>query len=432
MLKNLKEKLSWLMLYGALLGSTLSSNAAQVFIATDRILDLAIEGRGFFSLRRPEDNVMFATRAGHFTVDAAGFIVAFNGLRLQGFGDWTLNTVTDLRFDSDTRPATVSLSSEPVDMAIDNLGRINITLADTSRYVRGQVLLQDFGTSDALGNIDGVLYRVTVESKPLMQLSIPLNNGLGRILSRNLEVIDVSPTISAQVLDPFAQRPINRTGGPLDLAILGEGYLVVKETSPGPLFATRKGNFTVSEDGFLVTDSGLRLQGVLISNAGGLSDIQIDMASWTLPGESPPTLVNFWITGAGRIEAELSDTRRVVIGDVVLQRFEKPNLLRPTKEALYSNLEAAVPIGRPVLAGTAGVGTIIVGALEDLKPHSALWMTLRANGKLGSKYTVEMSRDFGNWSHLATIVFSGYSGADTLDKQAIPDSSRYYRMRLER
>lgn len=52
----------------------------------------------------------------------------------------------------------------------------------------------------------------------------------------------------------FTQGGLKETGGPLDMAILGEGFFKVR-TEVGD-FYTRNGNFQVSPDGILITNQG--------------------------------------------------------------------------------------------------------------------------------------------------------------------------------
>src|SRR5690606_27514618 len=54
------------------------------FETTNRQTDGAIEGRGFFILEGPQGRAY--TRAGVFTLDAEGYLVSPNGLRVQGYG----------------------------------------------------------------------------------------------------------------------------------------------------------------------------------------------------------------------------------------------------------------------------------------------------------------------------------------------------------
>ena len=69
------------------------------------------------------------------------------------------------------------------------------------------------------------------------------------------------------------------TGVPTDMAIDGDGFFVVKE--PGqqqsPNMFTRAGQFRFDKDGFMVSQSGARVQGYNSSGDGNLSGVLSDM-----------------------------------------------------------------------------------------------------------------------------------------------------------
>ena len=66
------------------------------------------------------------------------------------------------------------------------------------------------------------------------------------------------PDVNVQT--DFSQGPLRETGNPLDVALEGEGFFVV-EMPNGEAAYTRQGSFTINGNGFLVTQSGLRVQG---------------------------------------------------------------------------------------------------------------------------------------------------------------------------
>jgi flagellar basal-body rod protein FlgF len=63
----------------------------------------------------------------------------------------------------------------------------------------------------------------------------------------------------AGVYTDFTEGPIDRTERPLDVAIDGDGFFAVQ--TPAGLRYTRNGNFTLSEDGTLVTQAGYPVMG---------------------------------------------------------------------------------------------------------------------------------------------------------------------------
>lgn len=59
----------------------------------------------------------------------------------------------------------------------------------------------------------------------------------------------------------FSQGAIQASSGPLDVAIQGDGFLVVRDPTSNSVLYTRGGNLQVNKAGNLVTATGFRLQG---------------------------------------------------------------------------------------------------------------------------------------------------------------------------
>src|SRR5687768_6550660 len=69
----------------------------------------------------------------------------------------------------------------------------------------------------------------------------------------------------------FSQGAIQSTSGPLDAAIQGSGFFVVRDGT-GSRLLTRDGGFKLDENGYVVTLTGERVQQYV---SGALSDIQV-------------------------------------------------------------------------------------------------------------------------------------------------------------
>ncbi len=170
------------------------------------------------------------------------------------------------------------------------------------------------------------------------------------------------------IRDIYSQGAMSRTGVLSDLAIGGEGYFVVKESSSGNEFLTRNGAFKVDEGGFLVTNSGHRLQGLNSAALTTVGDLKIDLTD--LPATSDPasTLVSWSISNDGKIGINLSDGTSYVGGQVLLQNVRNPAALEKEGNSLYSGMLDAGPLGgaTPLAAapGTTGLGKIESGTLE--------------------------------------------------------------------
>lgn len=84
------------------------------------------------------------------------------------------------------------------------------------------------------------------------------------------------------VRNSFTQGAVNQTGVRTDLAVTGEGFFMVKDPTSGEIFATRAGDFREDSNGYLVTNAGLRVQGIADStNAPTIvGDIRTDRGSY--------------------------------------------------------------------------------------------------------------------------------------------------------
>jgi len=88
-----------------------------------------------------------------------------------------------------------------------------------------------------------------------------------RVLQRAERAGEIAPPATAvatpvtheYVETDFSQGPINRSGNPLDIALAGEGFLVVKTERGDRL--TRNGSLSIDSAGFLATSDGNRVQG---------------------------------------------------------------------------------------------------------------------------------------------------------------------------
>ncbi|BCB96465.1 hypothetical protein JZK55_13870 [Dissulfurispira thermophila] len=74
----------------------------------------------------------------------------------------------------------------------------------------------------------------------------------------------------------FGQGTLETSSNPLDMAIEGDGFFILKDTS-GTQYYTRAGQFTLDKDGNIVNPEGLLLQGKLLTGtqAGQVSTINV-------------------------------------------------------------------------------------------------------------------------------------------------------------
>ncbi|MDR5652711.1 flagellar basal-body rod protein FlgG [Ruixingdingia sedimenti] len=163
----------------------------------------------------------------------------------------------------------------------------------------------------------------------------------GTMLPTGVQVgLGVRATAVSVVL---AQGPVSQTGGDLDLAIEGRGYLEV--TLPSGLSGyTRDGGLKRSADGLIVTSDGYPV-----------------VPGVTIPSDARSISVN----AAGEVHAYFSDrVEPELLGQFTLAGFANEKGL----EALGSNLFLETGASGPPLIGAPGedgIGTLRQGYLEE-------------------------------------------------------------------
>jgi flagellar basal-body rod protein FlgG len=134
---------------------------------TDRDLDLAIEGEGFFRVRRPGDAGVAYTRAGRLSIDAEGFLVTEEGYVLD----------PGIRV-----PADVSR------IAVDPEGRVAaVTGGSRAGVLLGQIPLARFTNPAGLESLGRNLFAATAAAGE------PGDSEVGRIRQGYLEGSNTDP-----------------------------------------------------------------------------------------------------------------------------------------------------------------------------------------------------------------------------------------------
>jgi len=156
-----------------------------------------------------------------------------------------------------------------------------------------------------------------------------------------------------------------------DMAIDGEGFFIVRDTSTGETFATRDGSFTLDPNGYLINSDGLRVQGYSDSTLTTLGDIKIDN---TKDGTTPFAYTDTTNTTAAP-KTGFSINKNGVIqvtvggnlytrGQVLLQNFTNPNALIKEGGNLYSGMSQAGPLSQMAEPNSNGVGSVKSSCLE--------------------------------------------------------------------
>ena len=89
-------------------------------------------------------------------------------------------------------------------------------------------------------------------------------------------------SVISTIKNSFSQGAVSQTGVPSDMAIAGDGFFLLKDPVSGEVFASRAGDFREDNQGNLVNNTGLRLQGIadMMNASTTVGDIKVDRGSY--------------------------------------------------------------------------------------------------------------------------------------------------------
>ena len=157
----------------------------------------------------------------------------------------------------------------------------------------------------------------------------------------------------------FAQGQLNSTGVPTDVAISGNGYFTVEDTSstPNATYATRDGTFSFSNPVSGVSTLQ-NADGYAVLGTGG-KPVTVNSVSAT----TGATLQSVAIDTAGNVTSTYADGTTATTGQILLTAYSTQNALPSAGNNLYTNLTSAGP-STPAAPGTNGLGVTQAGYLE--------------------------------------------------------------------
>lgn len=142
-----------------------------------------------------------------------------------------------------------------------------------------------------------------------------------------------------EVTDP---GPVKTTGNPLDIALIGPGFLGV--ATPSGVQYTRAGNMSMTPDGILVN-----ARGVPMASAGG--------GTITIPA----TAKNVYIDQKGNVSTDEGQA-----GQLMIAEFTDLQKISPAGNGLYTTTETPIPAEKT---------TLVQGKLEGSNVQAVVEMT---------------------------------------------------------
>lgn len=230
------------------------------------------------------------------------------------------------------------------------------------------VIGNDLSNSNTVGYKGGVASFANILSSSLSG---------GSQVGRGVELTGVSTD--------FAQGTLNSTDNPLDLAITGDGFFVVK-SSQGAQYYTRAGQFSLDKNGNVVDPNGDILQGYLTLSGGGqLGNINVASLS-SAPKE----------TSSVQITAQLNSAQDVVNGlfnsDPTTSSGTDFTIDSSNNQVVVNNATVTIPSGTYTGAGLASA---LQTQLDSIS-QTALVTYNTTNSATNPIYTFTISDNSGN------------------------------------
>jgi flagellar hook protein FlgE len=172
----------------------------------------------------------------------------------------------------------------------------------------------------------------------------------------------------AGIATDFSQGSIVASSNPLDVALEGDGFLIVEGPTGAPAY-TRTGTLHLNARGEIVTAAGERLLGFGVNEqfqvqGGQLQPLSVPFGSSVENADgSAATLVSVSITDSGRIRGEYSDGVDRDLGQIRIARFTDPSGLEADAD---SRFQPGANSGLPLESnpGEDGGAALVAGATE--------------------------------------------------------------------
>ena len=206
-----------------------------------------------------------------------------------------------------------------------------------------------------IANVDTVGFKAAnVEFSDALSQTVGAN-------AAGVEQVGTGVTTSS-IADQFTQGSITNTGVPTNMAVNGNGFFLVKDPNSGEEYVTRDGNFSVDSNGYLVTSSGMYVQGYTDSTDTTIGNVQV--TNTNSPGADPSAVQSYSFNSSGQLNVLLADGTQYVGGQILLQNFTAPTQLSSVGDNLYTGMSNAGPLAAPLAPGSNGLGNIVTSSLE--------------------------------------------------------------------
>lgn len=302
---------------------------------TNRGLDVAISGQGFFRMQDPNGSVYYS-RNGQFTKDANGFLTNAQGMYLTGY-------------PAAGAPPTIQQGADPVPIQIPT------GLMSAKASTQGTMVLNLNSANKAVdkaiafepSNVDSYTYAT----------SMTTYDSLGNAHNMNLYFAKGESTTTAPITTPWHVYSVDSAAAagtaPQDVGELtfnSNGELV-----PGTAPLTLK---MAASNGAPAQDFHLDFTGTRQQNTG-----KDGVTAKTQDGYKAGELTGYQINDDGTITGSYTNQQKQLLGQIVMANFAAPEGLVSEGNNMWSE---SAKSGQPIVgtSGTSGLGSLISGAVE--------------------------------------------------------------------
>lgn len=308
-------------------------------VTTGNLLDIAIEGQGFFAIQNTTDEngamgEVRYTRSGAFNMDATGNVVNASGDSLLGW--------------------PVGLDGQPLTNQLSQAIPLQIPLTRGAPVASSEIALEVNLPSD-----DAMLgQQAAVPPTAAFDPNDPTTYAFRTVVPM---YGDNGTPVEAEAYFIKIQSPdATSTDTIYELRLMVEGTEVAPTDPLIPSQVTFDVNGDISAGGTL----SFGTTGLTVNLAGsGLTNDPFSVAAASHNGAAAGSLTNLELDGTGAIWATYGDQGRIPMGRIVLCNFANPQGLKVQGKATFSVTSDSGPpvVGTP---GTAGFGLLRGGALE--------------------------------------------------------------------
>jgi len=322
------------------------------FENSDRSLDLAISGQGFFVTRSSNSNSSVAyTRNGSFRVDSERYVVDSGGAYLQVLPTDATGTVTATGLNA-TRslqlPLTsgTSRSTQTVDLAVTFPSDAELP-ADRSVYTNSTYAFDRFDANSYNQSTTTTVYDASGTAFPMTTYYI-----------RETQEVGTPPTSSWTARTFVGDQEIS--------------YDTTAATQPAPLTITFDQFGTMTAPSGTITTGEVRPSGatgpiafdLTYGASTKMASSPFTLTSFTQDGYAAGQLDNVSVGADGLVSATFSNGDTQALGKIVLATFSNPEGLRQLGDSKWGSTGIS---GEPIIseANSNGTGLLQSGALEQ-------------------------------------------------------------------